>query len=675
MALQHLRSGTANKRPIPTAMSDGQLAVNTNLASPGLFFKDSNGDLVKAGPVHVGTTAPNASPASTAATALVANTIYQILTIGTSDFTAVGASANTVGVVFTATGTTTGTGTVSGQQGVEKGEQWLDTTNSLYVMKVYDGTGWRVTDSISLANGSAAAPSLHFGSDTNTGLFRSAADSLAITTAGTQRVTVDSSGRLLLGTTTVGYNTVDNLTIADSGNCGITIRSGTSSASSIYFADGTSGSAEYEGFIDYLHGDNALRFGTGGGQERMRIDSSGTLVIGRTTSSDPNRYVQIHNGSAVSSAYFQSTNVGTGSGAADGIIMGMGDATNAYFWNYEAGALVFATSATEQMRIDSNGKLVVGATSFLSGANSFTQAMISGGDGGLIINSTNTSASSYCRLMFTPNGHITGNEGMIRYNTNDYHMAFWTQGNERMRVTSTGRLGIGTSAPTHTLHVKGDYIRFDSSNAALGTIYIGAETNVNSIYSQDSSGNAEDFRIMNGTETMRIASTGIQIGKTTGSTASGTGLLMYHLAAPYYAANKSASGNHNGIVFYSGSTYVGGLNYSNSATTLVASSDYRLKENIAAIPNAIARAKQLNPIQFNFIAEPDETTEGFLAHEVGEVVPLACFGEKDAVDEDGSIKPQSLSQVSLIPLLTAALKEAIAKIETLETKVAALEAG
>ena len=70
MALQHLRSGTANKRPIPTAMSDGQLAVNTNLASPGLFFKDSNGDLVKAGPVHVGTTAPNTSPASTAATVL-----------------------------------------------------------------------------------------------------------------------------------------------------------------------------------------------------------------------------------------------------------------------------------------------------------------------------------------------------------------------------------------------------------------------------------------------------------------------------------------------------------------------------------------------------------------------------------------------------------------------------
>ena len=135
MALQHLRSSTANKRPIPTAMSSGQIAINTNEASPGLFFKDSNGDLVKVGPVHIGTDAPNSSPASTAATALVAGTTYQILTVGDTDFTLVGASSNTVGVIFTATGAGTGTGTVSGQQGVEKGEQWLDTTGGAYDLK------------------------------------------------------------------------------------------------------------------------------------------------------------------------------------------------------------------------------------------------------------------------------------------------------------------------------------------------------------------------------------------------------------------------------------------------------------------------------------------------------------------------------------------------------------
>jgi len=98
-------------------------------------------------------------------------------------------------------------------------------------------------------------------------------------------VYIDSSGRLLVGTTTVGFNTADNLTVADSGDCGITIRSGASSSGSIYFADGTTGSAEYEGFIDYQQTAGNLRFGTGGGQERLRITSSGNIFIGGTTAS------------------------------------------------------------------------------------------------------------------------------------------------------------------------------------------------------------------------------------------------------------------------------------------------------------------------------------------------------------------------------------------------------
>jgi hypothetical protein len=98
MALQHLRSSTADKRPTPAAMSDGQLALNTHTSSPGLFFKDSNGDSVKIGPLHVGTTAPNATPGA------------------------------------------------GGQAGNSKGEQWLDTSSSRYVFKIWDGTAWRTQD-------------------------------------------------------------------------------------------------------------------------------------------------------------------------------------------------------------------------------------------------------------------------------------------------------------------------------------------------------------------------------------------------------------------------------------------------------------------------------------------------------------------------------------------------
>ena len=92
---------------------------------------------------------------------------------------------------------------------------------------------------------------------------------------------IDSSGRLLIGTTTEGHAAADNLTVADTGNSGITIRSGTSNNGALYFSDGTSGSAEYKGAVRYSHSDNALDFYTNG-STRLLIDSSGRLQIGHT---------------------------------------------------------------------------------------------------------------------------------------------------------------------------------------------------------------------------------------------------------------------------------------------------------------------------------------------------------------------------------------------------------
>jgi hypothetical protein len=133
-----------------------------------------------------------------------------------------------------------------------------------------------------------------------------------------------------------------------------------------------------------------------------------------------------------------------------------------------------------------------------------------------------------------------------------------------------------------------------------------------------------------------------------------------------------------------------------SSTAYNTSSDYRLKENIIDITSASEKVKQLKPKKFNWISDDTNTLrDGFLAHEVATVVPEAVTGEKDAVvapdlyeehdplpdgvsigdvkTTNGQIEPQQVDQSKLVPVLTAALKEAITKIETLETKVAALE--
>ena len=104
------------------------------------------------------------------------------------------------------------------------------------------------------------------------------------------------------------------------------------------------------------------------------------------------------------------------------------------------------------------------------------------------------------------------------------------------------------------------------------------------------------------------------------------------------------------------------------------SSDYRLKENIVPISNGVERLKELKPCRFNFVeGDPNYVVDGFIAHEAAEVVPEAVTGEKDAVDEDNNPLYQGIDQSKVVPLLTAALQEAIEKIEQLEIRIQKLE--
>lgn len=130
--------------------------------------------------------------------------------------------------------------------------------------------------------------------------------------------------------------------------------------------------------------------------------------------------------------------------------------------------------------------------------------------------------------------------------------------------------------------------------------------------------------------------------------------------------NDTSGSGGTAIRFKINGTTKGSIAYSGSGTSFNTSSDYRLKENVDYTFDATTRLKQLKPCRFNFIADPNTTVDGFLAHEVT-AVPEAVSGEKDSVDEDGNIDPQGIDQSKIVPLLVKTIQELEARITALES--------
>ena len=177
------------------------------------------------------------------------------------------------------------------------------------------------------------------------------------------------------------------------------------------------------------------------------------------------------------------------------------------------------------------------------------------------------------------------------------------------------------------------------------------------------------------TERLRITSAGsLLVG--TSSPFTSAARIHVDVASATLGAWVSSTATTSGRLhmrFENPNGVVGSISTSGTATSYNVSSDYRLKENVTAITDGIERVKQLNPSRFNFISDADTAVDGFLAHEAAAVVPEAVTGEKDAVDADGNPEYQGIDQSKLVPLLTAALQEAISKIESLEARIVALE--
>jgi hypothetical protein len=258
-----------------------------------------------------------------------------------------------------------------------------------------------------------------------------------------------------------------------------------------------------------------------------------------------------------------------------------------------------------------------------------------------------------------------------------------TLADSKLVVTQGGNVGIGTSTPSAKLTVDGNI-----SNGT-GNITCGALTSSISLTS---------------TGTLNVS--GISY---TGNINGGYAAGNFHLDTQSQT-NKGIYlnwfGGNAGTFCGNGASGYGNIN----ASAFNVSSDYRLKENIVPMAGSIARLKSLKPCNFNFIAGNPlssswgtSTVDGFIAHEVQEVVPECATGTKDGMkDEEYEVTPavkevlddegnvtteaveavmstrsvpdyQGIDQSKLVPLLVASLQEAVATIEALEARVTALE--
>ena len=392
--------------------------------------------------------------------------------------------------------------------------------------------------------------------------------------------------------------------------------------------------------------------------EQMRLTSTG---LGIGTSSPPSygatfTVVQASNsGSGVVQAH-NSTNSVITEIESEGTRGAVGTRTNHN--------LAFKTNQTERMRLTSTG-LGIGTSSpseLIHGNGTSVSAMLL---------TTNTYSSG---TLFK----VQGDGSAFIYNRENSFLRFGTNNLERLRIDSSGNVGIGTSSPSNTLEVKSptndNGIRLSNS---AGSYYHLVRSNGDGLLFDADAGNTggsgADIRFqIKGGEKARITSSGNLLVGTT--SLSDVEKFSLRLSGDVGMLTRPSSN----LTYYahifrnSSNATIGSIICSSTSTSFNTSSDYRLKEDWVAVADASTRVNALKPINFAWKAT-GERVDGFLAHELAEVVPEAVTGEKDAVDADGNPVYQGIDQSKLVPLLTAALQEALAKIESLTARVSALE--
>jgi hypothetical protein len=335
---------------------------------------------------------------------------------------------------------------------------------------------------------------------------------------------------------------------------------------------------------------------------------------------------------------------------------------------------MFKKANSELMRIDSSGNVGIGTSSPNSNigfgiGNDIKISQVAGtahqagnaGSVGLTISDGGGHSG-----VFVNNTHDgTYSDQSITFKTAEGGISAAT---ERMTITSAGNVGIGTSSPSLPLHINGSSAGDGIVYSRSGTEYFRIDDTGTDMNIKTTGGGHTITFNTSGSERMRIDSSGnLLVGTATiyGQITSQSDGTKFQ----YASHNTDTSGaTQTSFRFMRNTADVGSITTTSSATAYNTSSDYRLKENVVADWDATTRLKQLNPVRFNFISNPDTTVDGFLAHEVQDVVPEAITGTHNEVDDEGNPVYQGIDQSKLVPLLVKTIQE-------LEARIAALEAN
>ena len=510
---------------------------------------------------------------------------------------------------------------------------------------------------------------------------------LLLASGGSDRMFISTAGNVGIGTSsptqTLHLKSADPvIRLEDSSPDGVYAQIDGAGGGLILSADGGNGSAS--SFIGFRVD------GTASGSEKMRIDSSGNVGIGVTSlvTGSSRRILQVSTGSDGGQIAFADS---TTEAANPRIFATNKSDLKLASANSGASTIQFITGTTtpaERMRIDSSGNVGIGTSS------PDTMLHLSDTAGGAVIrlernDTTIANTDVYGEIQFEGQDASAGSAAGIRGKilgvaegvTGEMALAFQTasgysSSTERMRIDSSGNVGIGTSSPDGTLHVKDAvaqvYIQSNDGQPAqivFGDVSDASRGRIN----YDSSDNII-FENNNLSERMRIDSSGnLLVGTTSGSghkircvaTGSDRNLLMQcaNGGANAITLNTSGTADYTAFLFTTdgGNTQSGSIVVGASATAYNTSSDQRLKDNIVDAPSASDDIDAIQVRSFDWKTDGSHQKYGMVAQELQSVAPEAV--SEGATEED----MMGVDYSKLVPMLVKEIQSLRARVAQLET--------